>query len=74
MSEIVLTTREAVHGCGIGRGARCCRFLLQEVEGDHRFLCGRGGEFHQRLVNSNQFVAARMPTEPYPECQLKGSR
>lgn len=67
MVEIRLTNAEAKDGCGIGQGARCCKFLLHD--GDS-FLCGRYTDLHFKLLYATDYTAERKPTEPYPQCQL----
>ena len=58
-------------GCGFGKGADCCIFL---VSGVHTMLaCARGTELHDTLViRRGTMCAKRMPDAPYPECKLTG--
>jgi len=67
--KLKLAQEEAASGCGIGQGARCCKFLLMDtVSGD--FECGRETELKDHLIQVRGYTAQRLPTEPYPECQL----
>jgi hypothetical protein len=68
---LLLTDHEARYGCGIGQGSRCCKFLLNGEEG---WICGRETGHKQRLIEVEGYTAQRLPTEPYPECQLPGAR
>ncbi len=68
MSDLVLTDKEASAGCGIGQGERCCKFLLH---GEQGFICGRETELKEHLINAKGYSAQRLPTEPYPQCQLQ---
>lgn len=65
---IVLTKKEYTLGCGMGQGATCCRFL---VLGNAGVECARHTIFHEQLVASDHYVASRIPTAPYPHCQLQ---
>lgn len=69
MKDLILTNEEAKHGCGIGHGAQCCKFLLMHPEDG--FICGRETELKDELIHASNYTAQRLPTEPYPECQLK---
>ncbi len=56
--------------CGGGKGAECCTFLTIGADG---FCCERGGPLHDTLVKRTErtdWSAKRMPTEPWPRCQL----
>lgn len=59
------------HPCGIGLRADCCIFLLCGPDG---FECGRESpETRAHLIrNKPNMNAQREPTEPFPDCQLKG--
>jgi hypothetical protein len=67
MSDLILTDDEVKHGCGAGQGARCCKFLLRGGVG---WVCGRETELAARLIMATDMMAQRLPTEPYPQCQL----
>lgn len=53
--------------CGAGRGAECCKFLLAGPDGAE---CGRFGSL-DNLLRSRPMIAARIPAEPFPLCQLE---
>ena len=67
--DLLLTDKEAVLGCGVGQGARCCKYLLA---GEHGFFCGRVTELAATLIVA-KYTAQRLPDEPYPDCQLKAN-
>lgn len=64
--RILLTAEEVRTGCGAGQQANCCKFILLGEDG---FFCGRNTELHDALL-AGQYSAQRIPTAPYPECQL----
>jgi hypothetical protein len=65
----LLTVLEATIGCGIGQGAKCCRFL---VAGDQGLECARYSEHHTTLIARGKTMSAqRTPFAPYPACQMK---
>lgn len=53
--------------CGAGKGAECCRWLTVGPEGPD---CERYSEAREYLRGRNDMVASRLPTEPYPDCQI----
>lgn len=55
-------------GCGAGRGAECCKFIVVGLRGAE---CARGSsqDHHLRFETPN-FSAQRIPTEEYPLCQI----
>jgi hypothetical protein len=55
-------------GCGMGKGAQCCRFLgLSGKE----LMCLRFGDLHWGLVFKSNSGAVRDPAGNYPDCKLK---
>lgn len=67
MTELRLIDPEVVK-CGIGLGAQCCKYLLHDAQS---FLCGRETELKAILIAAEGYSAQRLPTEPYPSCQLR---
>jgi hypothetical protein len=68
MAERILTEHEVFTGCGAGQGKNCCKFILL---GPQDFVCGREGAMQQRLIDATEYSARRIPTEPYPLCQIQ---
>jgi len=57
-------------GCGAGKGSDCCIFFIVGRNGPE---CARFSSAHDTLVARQQrqgMVAQRLPTEPFPNCQL----
>ncbi len=74
MSEVALPQNDGpvpdFKRCGGGKGEACCTFLTLGADG---FCCERNGPLHQTLVERTQrpdWSSKRMPTEPWPHCQL----
>lgn len=54
--------------CGAGKGSKCCKFLVVGAKGPE---CQRFGSLRWSLI-FKKMVSEREPTEPYPQCKLKG--
>lgn len=71
-TEFPVLTPEDTQRCGIGMGVSCCAYLIMGFSG---FECGREYADMKALVEgkvaNNEMGAKRLPTEPYPECQLE---
>jgi hypothetical protein len=73
----VLTVEEALGreghlGCGIGKGAQCCAYLLAGGEG---FQCGQRGPLARTLRQAalaGEMAARRTPEQGFPSCQSEG--
>lgn len=61
-------TKDDARGCGMGRGADCCIFLVVGADG---FECARESDMAGALVaRQPEMTSKRMPTAPIPECRL----
>lgn len=62
-------------GCGVGRGAECCAYLLAGAKG---FECGRVDPelkaYIEGRVQRGTYNAKRLPVEPFNECQIYAAR